>query len=366
MSSEAVLKEPDQFIAAVPAMLGFTPERSLVVAMLRKAPDQTHDVHVVVRLDLPPAGQYSEVLQHITRICRTSDAVAALVVIVDDHRSRSRSGHPVGSAGHRRLVEVLRQGLAESDVALTGAWAVRAIEKDAEWWNVESPECRGLLLDPSASLVAARHVFDGRVLRSSRSELVDSIAVDEAMREEVTAHLPVAATDAARRLTRALQIDNPDAYLRMTVWQVMSVITQVRDGAKISASTTAEVAVALRDKCVRDIMLGVAGGAYAEAAERLWTVLTRALPAPDRAEAATLLAFNAYLRGDGPLAGIAIDQALASDPEHRMAYLLDFGFRSAMVPARLKKLVDSGIAAAAGLRVDIGATTTDSGVTVTR
>lgn len=358
MSSEAVLEEPGQFIAAVPAMLGFVPERSLVVAVLRQGPDHTHDVHVVARLDLPPVGQYSQIPQRIMGVCRHSGVVAALVVVVDDRAYRAD--------GHRRLVDALRQGLATCDVVLAGAWAVSRIGDAARWWNIESPESHGLLPDPSASQVAAQHVFDGRVLRSSRGELAASIAVDKVMREQVSAHLPDAVSDAQRRLARAIQINNPDAYTRMALWRVMSAITQVCDRVKIPARTIAEIAVALRDTAVRDIMFGVAGGAHAQAAEYLWDVLTRTLPDPDRAEAATLLAFSAYLRGDGALAGIALEQALTADPEHRMAVLLDAALQTAMAPSRLNRLVDSGIEAAADLRIDIGTATADSGMEVVR
>ncbi|WP_282783112.1 MULTISPECIES: DUF4192 family protein [unclassified Nocardia] len=51
-SFEAVLKDPDQFIAAVPAMLGFVPERSLVVVALHHEAGQRYAVKVAV-----PAGR---------------------------------------------------------------------------------------------------------------------------------------------------------------------------------------------------------------------------------------------------------------------------------------------------------------------
>ncbi|MBF6137251.1 DUF4192 domain-containing protein [Nocardia puris] len=360
-SFEAVLKEPGQFIAAVPAMLGFVPERSLVVAVLRQSSAHTHDVQVVARLDLPPAGQDSLLPERLVKVCRSSGAVHALAVIIDDRASRPDDACGANDVEHQRLVDRLRQDLAACDVVLAGAWAMPRISEAARWWNIESPEFHGLLPDPSASQVAAQHVFAGRVLRSSREELVDFIAIDKVMRAQVLAHLPDAAADAQRRLARAIQINNPDAYTRMALCRVLSVIAQARAVVAIPARAIAEVSVALRDLAVRDVMFGVAGGAHAHAAEHLWSVLTRALPDPDRAEAATLLAFSAYLRGDGVLAGIALEQALASDPEHRMAVLLDIGLQTALPPARLAKLVNSGIEAAADLRVDIGAATADSG-----
>lgn len=361
-SSEVVLKDPGLFIAAVPAMLGFVPERSLVVAALRQALGRTHEVSVVARLDLPPAELYSALPQRIAHICQSSGAVAVLAVIVDDRTARPEDG----PGEHRALVDALRHGLASFDVGLPGAWGVSRISDAAEWWNLDALEHHGVLPDPSGSQVAVNHVFDGLVLRSSRSELVDSIAVDTVVREQVSAHLPDVVADAQRRLARAIRISNPDAYTRMALWRVMSAITQVRDLAQIPPRMIAEVAVALRDTDIRDVMFGVAGGVHARPAEQLWGVLTRALPDPDRAEAAMLLGFSAYLRGDGALAGIALEQALACDPEHRMAALLDIGLQSAMPPARLNRLVRSGIEAATDLRIDIGTAATDSDLEVTR
>ena len=359
-SSEVLLKEPGQFIAAVPALLGFVPQRSLVVVVLRRPqPETPHEVHVAVRLDLPTADRYSPLSRRVVQICRRSDAVAALVVVVDDRITRPE-GRRGASTPVRYLAERLREDLAEFDIALLGAWAVPSITVAAQWHNVDEPQSCGILPDPLASQLAARQVYDGLMQHSSREELAASIAVDEKLRERVSDALPAVVADAQRRLARAIQINNPDAYTRMNLWQVMSVITRTYEAVEIPAHTIAEVAVALRDKDVRDVMFGVAGGAHAQAAERLWDVLTRALPAPDRAEAATLLAFHAYLRGDGALAGVALEQALASDPEHHMAVLLDTALQTAMNPARLNRLVRTGIAAAADLRIDIGHAATDS------
>lgn len=366
-SPEISLKNPGQFISAVPAMLGFVPKHSLVVVLLRSAlPGEPHEVHVAVRLDLPPAEHHSRLAQTVADVCSRSGAVAALAVIVDERITRARGDHGPGAAAPRVLIDALRRDLAGCGVELAGAWAVPCVARGVEWRSVDVPDSRGILPDPSASPVAVKHVYDGRVLHSSREELVDSIAVDSALREEVSAVFPDVVAEAQRRLLCAIRINNPDAYTRMMLWRLMSAIARAGEAAPIPARTIAEGAVALRDTDVRDVMFGVAGGVHAHAAEHLWGVLTRALPDPDRAEAATLLAFHAYLRGDGALAGIALEQALASDPEHRMARLFDIALQTAMEPARLRRLVDAGVEAAADLRIDIGSAATDSVTEVVR
>jgi hypothetical protein len=83
-------------------------------------------------------------------------------------------------------------------------------------------------------------------------------------------------------------------------------------------------------------------GDSAGAAESLWAELARALPPPWRAEALVLLAFSAYVRGDGPLTGVALDAALCCDPEHRMAGMLDTALQSGMRPEQIRELALSG------------------------
>lgn len=70
--------------------------------------------------------------------------------------------------------------------------------------------------------------------------------------------------------------------------------------------------------------------------------LARSLPDPWRVEALVLLAFSAYARGDGPLAGISLDQALRGDPMHRMAGMLDQALQSGMRPEQIRELAKTG------------------------
>jgi hypothetical protein len=55
-----------------------------------------------------------------------------------------------------------------------------------------------------------------------------------------------------------------------------------------------------------------------------------------------LLAFSAYARGDGPLAGISLEAALRCAPAHRMASMLDTALQSGMRPERIRELADTG------------------------
>jgi hypothetical protein len=62
--------------------------------------------------------------------------------------------------------------------------------------------------------------------------------------------------------------------------------------------------------------------AHREAHLRLWTDLVRRADAARVPGPAALLAFTAWQCGEGALANIAIDRALAADPGYSMALLL--------------------------------------------
>ena len=104
----------------------------------------------------------------------------------------------------------------------------------------------------------------------------------------------------------------------------------------------ARLAWALTDLRVRDTLYALAVGENAGQAESLWAVLSRTLPEPWRVEALVLLAFSAYARGDGPLAGVSLEAALRCDPAHRMAGMLDTALQSGLRPEKIRDLAITG------------------------
>jgi hypothetical protein len=93
---------------------------------------------------------------------------------------------------------------------------------------------------------------------------------------------------------------------------------------------------------VRDTLYALAVGESAGEAESLWALLARTLPPPWRVEALVLLAFSAYARGDGPLAGVSLEAALRCEPDHRMAGMLDTALQSGFRPEQIRELALTG------------------------
>ena len=82
------------------------------------------------------------------------------------------------------------------------------------------------------------------------------------------------------------------------------------------------VTVALRDLRVRDDAWARMDPVHLDAHRRLWTDVTRRAQPGYVAAPAALLAFVAWQSGDGALANVALDRALADDPRYSMALLL--------------------------------------------
>ena len=130
----------------------------------------------------------------------------------------------------------------------------------------------------------------------------------------------------------------------------MAAAARAAAGEELPDAVMARLACALTDPQVRDVLYALAVGDRAAQAEALWAMLSRTLPAPWRVEALVLLAFSAYARGDGPLAGVSLEAALRCDATHRMAGMLDTALQSGMRPEQIRELArrDTGSPSGSG------------------
>lgn len=320
------LTRPGALIAALPAVLGFVPEKSLVLVSLEEG-----RMGAVMRADL--SADLGDNLGRLAELAATSGADTVVAVVVDDEGASC----PMCSADHRVLCDALATELGDRGVDLHGSHVVDRVEAGGSWHCVDGCGASGEVEDPTASPMAAAAVLDGRRLYGRRSELHAVIAVDEARSARLVE--PIRAHAAARV---AQWRADPDGRGRRDVEKAIEVAARVQEGREPADTELAELACGLTDVAVRDTLYALAVGAQAAAAEALWALLARTLPDPWRVEALALLAFSAYARGDGPLAGISLEAALRSDPEHRMAGMLDAALQSGMRPEQIRELTGTG------------------------
>jgi hypothetical protein len=114
---------------------------------------------------------------------------------------------------------------------------------------------------------------------------------------------------------------------------VREAIRRYREGEPVEPEDAAWLTVALRQLRVRDDAWARMDTEYRDAHQRLWTDLTRLARPGYVAAPASLLAFVAWQSGDGALANVALDRALADNPHYSMALLLREALDAGAPPA---------------------------------
>jgi hypothetical protein len=114
---------------------------------------------------------------------------------------------------------------------------------------------------------------------------------------------------------------------------IADAIGRYRAGDAIGPESAAWLTVALRELRVRDDAWARMLPEYNAAHTRLWADLTRLAQPGYAAAPASLLAFVAWQAGDGALANVALDRALADNQRYSMARLLRRALDSGAPPS---------------------------------
>ena len=321
------LNRPGALIAALPAVLGFVPETSLVLVSLEDGA-----MGSVMRVDLCE-GLVDRIGQ-LVEVAAAADPEAAIAVIVDADGAQC----PGCNEEHRHLCEVLREALSQRDIDLWAAHVVDRVALGGRWHCADGCGSAGEVDDPSASPLAAAAVLDGRRLYPRRADLQAVVAVEDPAHSAELA----GAIQQQAAMREVAHYADPAACSRRDVENAMSAAARVASGQSLPDSQLVQLGCALRDVQVRDTLYALAVGENAAQAESLWAALSRTLPQPWRVEALVLLAFSAYARGDGPLAGVSLEAALRCEPEHRMAGMLDRALQSGLRPEHIRELAVTG------------------------
>ncbi|WP_410668934.1 DUF4192 domain-containing protein [Amycolatopsis sp. cmx-4-68] len=316
------LRSPAQLLAALPYLIGFRPERS-VVLLGHRAPTGTR-LGLVLRGDLPRREDRARQARALAPRFSPDRHTGVTLAVVGGRR---RPGSPPPHAG---FVDELRHALGECGLPVLHAMWTAGITTGAPWGCYADPDCGGELPDPRATLTAAVATGHGTVAFDSRDELVALLAPRS----------PEALPRRAAELARQPEPPWPEAT---RVADAASVIRaafarQLRGEGPPTDEEAVLLAGALTIAEIRDACLAMAvppDTPAAREAERLWLTLVRELPAPGRAEAATLLGYTAFMRGDGTFAGMALENALEAAPDHVLAGLLATVLNRGMPPEQL-------------------------------
>lgn len=291
---------PSEILQVIPYLLGFHPERSVVIVAMRKK-----QVIVSARYDLDGPTACAEPLCHAAS---RAGANRVLVALYDD----SITGHPLA---HREYLDGLRKLFDKYDLDEVDALAVGA----GRWWSYR---CDNDLCCPrqgtelvAAGAIAAGAVAEGLVALPGRAVLEAELEPDEQRMSEVFAELIALG---------GIEDDRPDVVLRAEDWTtVRRFVREASRGGGVPAPKEAALVLwALMDIAVRDATVGFLTSRPDPQVEVAWRDLVRVAPIPWRAPVATVYAVWCLASSSGARANIAIDAALAADPNYTMAQLL--------------------------------------------
>jgi hypothetical protein len=334
------LSNPAEFVSALPYLVGFYPRDSMVVVCLQGPRPR---IGLAVRADLPPAGYEEELAQSLIGPVLSRHPVGVMLVVVGGGRP-----HPVLGLPGVAVVSAVSRAFDEYGVVTMQALWAESLDKNAPWSCFERC-CGGRLPDPAAGQVAAAVTAAGLVTFADRDELERLVAPDD---DHVLARRGALLDASADELDRELSED-PDGVMRRHLTLVLDAVDAAGRGElPVTDDQIVRLALALADRPIRDWCLRLCRdgeadgdtGCRAAAAERLWLALTRSTPAPELAGPATLAAFTAYLRGNGALAGMALERALRAWPGHDLATLLAVALETGMPPSTLARIAEDAIA----------------------
>ncbi len=345
---------PGDLIAAIPALLGFVPHRSLLLMCIDEQELGRQTLGTVMRHDLILAEREGdagwrggivtpemiEVIDRYCEVCERNDVHTAVAVIVDD-RAAIQDNRNTDDPRFENLATTLIDRLSGRGTRLSQVFLTADLVAGSPWSSLTGTPAHGRVSDPTLSPIALANLVEGRRVHSSRSALEDVLApVDSALSVEV-----------AECIEAARESDNGTDKQRLSriVAQISAWAATSSDRpavVELPPTKVAEFGVALTHLMVRDGLLAMALTASVDIAEQLWTFLMKLLPAPERACAATLLGFSAYSRGEGALAAVAIDIALDADPDYSLARLLDRSLLAGAKPDMIREVALSGYAVA--------------------
>lgn len=334
------LSGPGSLIAAVPHLLGFPPEQSLVLVGLSGPRSR---LGITMRADLPPDGpDYApsvDELEPLAEALLRDGATECLAMVMTEFQDID------GRAPYLDLVATLDEALSDRGLQVDDIVLVRA----GRWrsYLCPDPECcpaEGTAVPAPSGELAAYAAFSGAVVRDSRARLVEMIAPDP---------MAIAATERAldhvcRELAQASSAGTSEAYRERIEQFIDRRVRTVAAGTagSLTHRDAARISVALIDRPLRDRVVGHCLQETASAAESLWVDLLRRLPVPLDAGPATLLALSSWARGDGALANVALDRALDSDPGYSLAQLVRTALDHALPPATVREMLAHPPAAA--------------------
>jgi Domain of unknown function (DUF4192) len=308
---------PAALLAIVPHLLGFLPASSLVVIGIEP---QKGSVRVTLRYDLPDPADASlaaDIAEHAVAVLKSQRLSAAMVV----------------GYGPDALVRPLAVAFKEAARG-AGIDLPECLRADGgRYWSYSCGDegcCpkEGVPFSAGSHPVSAAMTTAGKQVLADRGALAASIApVTGADAEGMRWATRRAEQHVVQIIARVRKSTRLGAARYMIACEGLAAVGDMialyrRGGTYSTEYQLAWLTVALKDLRVRDDAWARMDPEDSNAHRRLWIDVVRRAQPGHVAAPASLLAFVAWQEGNGALANVALDRALADNAGYSMALLL--------------------------------------------
>ena len=311
------LTSPIDLLAAVPFLIGYAPENSLVLVGLR-----ADEMSLAMRIDYPEdvdLDQIDTLANHLVK--EKSDGALLVAYLPDEVMDAECLLTPLREAIEMRDIKV-----RECVVVSNGKWR-SSICQDPSCCPPEGSQ----LPTFEETRIAAEQVAQGKPLPFPNLEkLLESIQSEsnEEIKSFVEKIKPINyKADGVRVLQRegALAINDLAAEF-------------AQKGTSQDNLLIALVLKRLLDLQVRDYAMGIVSEENIETMWQMWRHLMKLAPKGYIAPVATLFSAINYERGDGAMASKALDRAFADDANYPLAKLLKRVYAAGWPPESFAKM----------------------------
>lgn len=359
---QVTLRTPAELADALPYLLGYRPEDSIVLVALHDG-ERRGRFGGRARLGIPAnADDWPSVAEQLAQgLVKGSERRGArpesMVAYLCQEPARGESGQEVMER-LRSLAQLLRTACGRLDVPVIEALCI----SDGRFWSYCcpgqgccAPEGQSMGL-PGTSVLAAAATYAGLQVRGSLRELTARLIpweTEVALEQEV-------ALDAASSaiVPRILDGENRAAVAEETLGLARQVMVRFTDAPPVSGTRPADLRddgllehqeaatliLGLQDRTTRDRAAEWMEGDEAGPALRLWRALARRCVGSYREHAAaplTLTGWVAWSTGDELEAREALAMALGVDPDYLFARLLHQACNEGLDPESVRRCLRS-------------------------
>ncbi|MEV1025401.1 DUF4192 domain-containing protein [Streptomyces sp. NPDC050264] len=365
--AKITLRTAGELAEALPYLLGFRPDDSVVLVALHKGRFGGR-----VRLGIPERPEdWPSVAQQMARCligeCERRDGRPDSVVAFLCQDAPDPGMGPARRVMERLrpLAQLLRTACGSLDVPVTEALCL----SDSRYWSYccPRPECcppeGNVIVTGGTSVMAATAAYAGIHVRGSAQEVRARLApLETALVVEQTRALDAAAMDLVPRIFAGVSREEVEAETLDLALRVMGRIADapiddadldadLRDDELLAHDEAATLILGLQDRSTRDRAAEWMEGAEASCALRLWRALARRCVGPYGEHAAaplSLAGWIAWSLGDTVEADQALEMALTVDPRYVFARLLNAARADGIDPEPVRRSLRGKRAGRAG------------------